>query len=166
VEHVEIGAVQAESFARFVVQPGQDLCQRHCCRPRRQVRELLEQLLRGLDEMVDLAALPPEHAYDGERRMRPELQERAPLGQQRLARLVGREPADLQRHEAVVPAVDRPDDLAVAALAEHLEEVVTITDQACHARIVRASSGPSCSAVGSKELREQQAGRERVAARP
>jgi len=82
------------------------------------------------------------------RARRPELQECAPLGEQRLARFVGGESADLQRHEAVVLAVNRLDDLAVAAVPEHL---VTITDEACHARIVWASSGRSCSGFGLAE---------------
>ncbi len=79
-------------------------------------------------------------AYDGKRRMRPQLQERAPLGAQRLARLVGSEPAHLQRDEAVVPAVDRLHHLAVAALPEHLEQLVTVGDKVSHAGIVRAGS--------------------------
>ena len=52
------------------------------------------------------------------------------LGEQRLARLVGSEPADLQRNEAVVPAVDRLHHLGVPALPEHLEQLVTIGDDA------------------------------------
>ena len=61
VEHVEIGGVAAEPPSRLVVQPGQGLGQRHRRRPSGQLRELLEQLLRGFDEMRDLAALPAEH---------------------------------------------------------------------------------------------------------
>jgi hypothetical protein len=87
-------------------------------------------------------------ANDGERRMRPELQKRAPLGAQLLARLVGSEPADLQRHEAVVPAVDRLHHLAVAALPEHLEQLVTVGDNVSHAGIVRAGFRRRCSEFG------------------
>jgi hypothetical protein len=87
-------------------------------------------------------------AYDGERRMRPELQERALLVAKRFARLVGSEPADFQRHESVVSAVDRAHHLGVAALPEHLEQLVSIADDACHAWIVRAGFRRSCSAFG------------------
>src|SRR5690348_15596587 len=80
--------------------------------------------------------------------MRRELQERAPLCQQGLAFLVGREPAELQRHETVVTTVDRPHHLAVTALPEHLEQLVTIGDKVSHAGIVRAGFRRPCSAFG------------------
>jgi hypothetical protein len=87
-------------------------------------------------------------AYGGERRMRSELQERAPLGPQLLARLVGSEPADLQRHGTVVPPVDRAHHLGVAAVPEHLEQLVSIADDPCHAWILRAGFRRRCSAFG------------------
>ena len=115
------------------------------------------------NDSLDVRSVDPVHdehvavveeevvAYDGERMMRPELQERPSLGEQRLSRLVGSEPADLQRHEAVVPPVDRAHHLGVAALPEHLEQLVTIADDACHAWILRADLRCSCSGLVTAE---------------
>ena len=105
------------------------------------------------NDSLDVRSVDPVHdenvavveeevvAYDGERRMRPQLQERAPRGAQRLARASsGASRRTFERDEAVVPAVDRLHHLAVAALPEHLEQLVTVGDKVSHAGIVRAGS--------------------------
>ena len=47
-----------------------------------------------------------------------------------------------------MPTVDRAHHLVVAAVPEHLERLVSIAEDACHAWIVRADFRRSCSAFG------------------
>ena len=67
------------------------------------------------------------------------------------ARFVGADATQLQGHKAVVPAVDRLHDFAAAPLPEHLEQLVTLCNEACHAGIVGAGISSSCSGIGPVE---------------
>ena len=60
--------------------------------------------------------------------MRPQSEQRASLGEKPVASDVGREVADLQRHHAVVLAVDGADDLGLAFAAEDLQQRVPVAD--------------------------------------
>ncbi|HYU40275.1 MAG TPA: hypothetical protein VEM59_10620 [Acidimicrobiia bacterium] len=70
--------------------------------------------------VVDEEVVP----HDGERRMRPQPQERPALGEQPLAHVVRSDAPELQRHEAFVLAVERLHDLVIAAPAEQGEQLV------------------------------------------
>ena len=63
-------------------------------------------------------------AHERERGMRREREQHAGLGEQRLARRVVADPADLQRDQPVVAAVERLDDGRLAAGADRAEDLV------------------------------------------
>ena len=67
-------------------------------------------------------------------RVRWDGEEHPGLGQQRLAVSVGADRPDLEGDEAVVLAVEGLDDAALAALAEHLEQLVAVAEEISHRR--------------------------------
>ena len=102
------------------------------------------------DDASDVRAVDPVHdehvtvveeevvPHHRQRRVRLELQEGATLGQQLIPPFLGPDAPHLQGHEAVVLAVDGLHDLAIVSLPEHLEQLVTLCNEPCHAGIVGA----------------------------
>ena len=76
-------------------------------------------------------------AHERQRRVRREGEQHARLAEQLLARRRVAHRADLQRDEAAVLAVERLDDLRLAAGAERLEHLVAVLEQGQHGRACR-----------------------------
>jgi hypothetical protein len=80
-------------------------------------------------------------AHERERRVRRQRQQDARLAEQGVTRRLVVRRAYLERHKAVVLAVERLDDLRLAAGAQRREHFVSVPDERQHARL---RSGKTC----------------------